>query len=99
MTFNVVDIFGYEPDFATVSFRMHDVVRRGATNRPDDNEHGPLSLHVFRPRDGVVSKEESSEREPFVTVDFFTANPGRADTLVADTDCKPADICVEMENV
>ena len=86
MTFNVVDIFGYEPDLATVNFTTHVVFRFGATRRPLEMEHGPDSLHVFFPFDGVVRMVESEVLEPFVTIDFFSTNPGRAVTTFGVTD-------------
>ena len=86
MTFNVVDIFGYEPDFATLNFNRHVVFRFGATRRPLEIEHGPVSLHVFFPFDGVVMMEENKVLEPLFTVDFFTTNPGRAVTTFGVTD-------------
>lgn len=86
VTFNEVVIFGYDPAFATVSFTVHDVTRLGATNRPEEIEHGPDSLHVFFPFDGVDRSDVNVVREPFFTADFFTVNPGRADVVTELTD-------------
>ena len=80
VTFNVVLILGYEPDLATVSFTTQEVVRRGATKRPEEMEHAPTSDHVFFPLDAVVSKDVNIVFEPLETVDLFTTNPGRTDT-------------------
>lgn len=99
MTFTVVDIFGYDPDRATVSRRTHDVVRRGATRRPAEIEHGPDSLQVFLPRDGVVTIDVNTVRDPFFTADLFTLNPGRADTVRPDVDAKPVGDVVEIKKV
>ncbi len=86
MTFNVVDIFGYDRYLATVNFNKHVVLRFGATRRPLEMEHGPDSVHVFFPFDGVVMMEENKVLEPFFTIDFFTTNPGRAVTTFGVTD-------------
>lgn len=83
-----MDIFGYPPDFATVSFRTHVVARFGATSRPDEIEHGPDSLHVFFPREGVLMRDVNRVRAPFFNVDAFTSNPGSADTTAAVVDAR-----------
>lgn len=99
VTFTVVDIFGYDPDRATVSRRTHDVVRRGATSRPAEIEHGPDSLHLLFPFEGVVTIDVNNVRVPFFTLDFFTLNPGRADTVRSDGDARPVGDVVEIKKV
>ena len=86
MIFSDVDIFGYEPLLATVNFTTHVVFLRGDTNRPFEIEHGPDSLHVFFPFEGVDKIAVSVVRDPRVTVVRRTVKPG-----VAATDCGVTD--------
>lgn len=71
----------------------------GATSRPDRIEHGPDSRHVFFPLDEVVIIEVNVVDDPFLTADFFTVNPGRAEIDVGVADCKPVLFSVTTENV
>ena len=80
MILNEVDIFGYEPLRATVRRTTQLVLRFGATKRPCEIEHGPDSLHVFFPRDGVETSDVNVTREPrFIDV-RRTEKPGVTDT-------------------
>lgn len=78
VTFNVVDIFGYDPHLATVNFSKQVVLRVDATKRPLYMPHGPDSVHVRFPFDGDVRIADITVRDPLFTAVFLTMNPGRA---------------------
>lgn len=77
---NEVDIFGNAPLRATVNRTTHVVVRRGATSRSREIEHGPDSRHVFLPRDGVDKKDVNRTLVPRLMAVLLTVKPGVTET-------------------
>jgi len=78
-TRNLVDIAGYLPFFATFSVTTHEAEALGALSFVPTIEHGPDSLHVLVPVDMDEMSHDSGVFEIFLTTDFFTVKPGRAD--------------------
>ena len=69
---------GYFEVRATRIVNTHVLSTRGATRRPSEIKHRPVSLHRLRPSEIVVTSASSDVLDRRATVDFFTVNPGRA---------------------
>lgn len=78
---NFVDIAGYLPRLATRRVTTHVVRLFGATSRPEEMEHAPVSLQRLVPFDVVIARDVRSVRDFRLTDFLITMNPGRADTV------------------
>lgn len=78
---NLVDIAGYLPRLATRKVTTHVVRLFGATNRPPEMEHAPVSLQRLVPFDVVTASADNKVRDLRFTDVLRTMNPGRAETV------------------
>ena len=78
---NLTDIAGYLPRLATRNVTVHVVRLLGATSRPPEMEHGPVSLQRLVPFDVVTTNAVSNVRDFRLTDVLRTMNPGRAETV------------------
>lgn len=74
---------GNDPRRPTDMMSEHSPGEPDATRNDPETRHLPAARHVTRPRETLVTTDESRVRDPRATRVAFTVNPGRAVTTLA----------------